>query len=93
MVGDSAGYPIDRLDADQNGAFSGRLTVPTPIAVAVGNQARSVRISATPVGELQAEIEQATKQKVPILPFTGDELASGDIPLVKGKQSGSGAGG
>ena len=90
MVGDSAGYPIDRLDSDENGGFSGRLSVPTPIAVAVGNQARSVRVSSTSVDDLQAEIEQATKQKVPILPFTGDELATGDIPLV---QRGGGQGG
>ncbi|MCB0875646.1 MAG: hypothetical protein KDB46_05550 [Solirubrobacterales bacterium] len=90
MVGDNAGYPIDRITADDNGSFSGRLSVPTPIAVAVGNQAQSVRVSATPIKELQAEIAQATKQKVPILPFTGDELASGEIPLVKG---GGGKGG
>jgi hypothetical protein len=93
MVGDSAGYPIDRLDADDNGAFSGRLAVPTPIAVAVGNQAKSVRVSSTSVSDLQAEIKQAAKQKVPILPFTGTELASGDIPLVKGKQKPKQAGG
>ena len=90
MVGDSAGYPIDRLDADENGSFSGRLAVPTPIAVAVGNQAQSVRVSSTSVSDLQAEIKQAAKQKVPILPFTGTELASGDIPLVKGKQKQAG---
>ncbi|MFN8112488.1 MAG: hypothetical protein U0R51_04740 [Solirubrobacterales bacterium] len=96
MVGDSAGYPIDRLEADANGGFSGRLSVPTPIAVAVGNQAQSVRVSSTSVTDLQAEIKKATKQKVPILPFTGDELASGDIPLVQnggGKQSGKPSGG
>ncbi len=92
MVGDSAGYPIDRLEADDNGSFSGRLSVPTPIAVAVGNQAQSVRVSATSVSALQSEIKQATKQKVPILPFTGDQLATGDIPLVGGRQ-GSGQGG
>jgi hypothetical protein len=93
MIGDSAGYPIDSLQADANGGFSGRLSVPTPIAVAVGNQARSVRVSSTSVSDLQGEIKQAAKQKVPILPFTGDELATGDIPLVKGGQSaGAGAG-
>ncbi|HEX2389087.1 MAG TPA: hypothetical protein VHI96_08225 [Solirubrobacterales bacterium] len=91
MVGDSAGYPIDRLEADDNGSFSGRLSVPTPIAVAVGNQAQSVRVSATSVRALQSEIKQATQQKVPILPFTGDQLATGDIPLVGGRQ-GSGRG-
>ena len=56
--------------------------MPTPIAVAVGNQARSVLVSSTSVSALQAEIKQAAKQKVPILPFTGTQLASGDIPLV-----------
>lgn len=87
MVGDSAGYPIDRLQADPNGGFSGRLAVPTPIAVAVGNQARSVRVSSTSIAGLQSEIDKATKQNVPILPFVGDDLASGDIPLVKNKQA------
>ena len=62
--------------------------MPTPIAVAVGNQAKSVRVSSTPIAELQAKIKQATEQKVPILPFVGDELATGDIPLVQGGQSG-----
>jgi hypothetical protein len=92
MVGDSAGYPIDTLQPDDNGGFSGRLAVPTPIAVIVGNQARSVRVSSTPVKELQARIKQATKQKVPILPFTGDELATGDIPLVPGSGKGQAGG-
>ena len=43
-----------------------------------------------PGDSLKAEIKQATKQKVPILPFTGDELASGDIPLVPQGQGGGG---
>jgi hypothetical protein len=86
MVGDNAGYPIDSLEPDENGSFSGRLAVPTPIAVAVGNQARSVVVSSTPVKQLQARIEQATREQVPILPFTGEELATGDIPLVRGNQ-------
>ncbi|HET6831882.1 MAG TPA: hypothetical protein VFH44_11095 [Solirubrobacterales bacterium] len=90
MVGESAGYPIDILEADENGSFSGRLAVPTPIAVVVGNQARSVRVSSTPVRELQDAIKQATEQEVPVLPFVGDELASGNIPLVQGGQQGQG---
>jgi hypothetical protein len=91
MVGDSAGYPIDSLQPDENGGFSGRLVVPTPIAVAVGNQAESVRISQTSVAKLQSKIEQAAQQEVPILSFVGTELASGNIPLVKqgqGQQGG-----
>ncbi len=86
MVGDSAGYPIDSLQPDENGGFSGRLAVPTPIAVAVGNQAQSVRISQTSVAKLQSKIRQAAQQEVPILSFVGTELASGDIPLVKQSQ-------
>jgi hypothetical protein len=92
MVGEDAGYPIDILDADENGSVSGRLAVPTPIAVVVGNQARSVQISSTPVAALQAQIRQATEQEVPILPFVGDELASGRIPLVQSDPQGTGGG-
>ena len=93
MVGDDAGYPIDRLEPDPNGSFSGRLAVPTAIAVAVGNQARSVVVSSTSVSKLQSEIEKAAQQQVPILPFTGSELASGDIPLVEGQGGGAAPGG
>ena len=54
-----------------------------------------MRVSSTSVADLQEEIKKATKQKVPILPFTGDELATGDIPLVQNggggaKQPGNG---
>lgn len=90
MVGDTAGYPIDSLPPDENGGFSGRLSVPTPIAVAVGNQAQAVRVSSTSISDLQAEIRQAAKQEVPILPFSGDQLAAGDIPLVGGGGAGGG---
>lgn len=95
MVGDSAGYPIDVLSDqngtfDENGNYTGRLVVPTPIAAIIGNQARTVRVSSTPISDLQSKIKQATEQKVPILPFVGDELASGDIPLVRGGRQGEG---
>jgi hypothetical protein len=88
MVGGNAGFPIDHLEADQNGSFSGRLAVPSSIALSIGNQATSVRVSSTEVHQLQVQINQATQQKVPILQFVGTELASGDIPIVKGKQAG-----
>jgi hypothetical protein len=90
MVGDTKGYPIDRIEADENGAFSGRLSVPSSIALAVGSQATSVRISSTSESAIQSGIREAVKQEVPILSFTGTELASGKIPLAerKGKDGG-----
>jgi len=72
LVGDGAGFPIDRLDADENGNSSGRLVIPSSIALAVGNQAQSVRVSQTSVAKLQAKIRQAAEQKVPILSFVGN---------------------
>ena len=44
MIGDTAGYPISSpLEPDENGNFSGRLAVPTAVALSVGGQAKSVR--------------------------------------------------
>ena len=82
MIGDTAGYPISSpLEPDENGNFSGRLAVPTAVALSVGGQAKSVKVSASPINELRKRVKTAAKQKAPILPFTGTELASGKIPL------------
>jgi len=96
MVADTKGYPIDRIQADEDGGFSGRLSVPSSIALTVGSQATSVRISSTSEAAIDAGIREAVKQKIPILSFTGTELASGRIPLAEtnrgdqGKNGGNG---
>lgn len=94
MIGGTGGFPLQTpLTPDQNGGFSGRIAVPTAIAYTVGRQADSVKVSSTPIADIKAVAAKAVKQQVPIVPFTGDELATGDIPLVKGqgnKASGSG---
>jgi hypothetical protein len=82
MLGDSAGYPISSpLTPDENGNFSGRLAVPTAVAVSVGGQAKFVKVSASPIDELRKRVKAAAEQKAPILAFTGTELANGKIPL------------
>ena len=82
MLGDSAGYPISSpLTPDENGNYSGRLAVPTAVAVSVGGQAKYVKVSASPINELRKRVKAAEKQKAPILAFTGTELANGKIPL------------
>jgi hypothetical protein len=88
MVGDAKGFPIDRIEADENGAFSGQLSVPSSIALTVGSQATSVRISSTSEAAIQSGIDEAVKQKVPILTFTGSELAAGKIPLAEPDKQG-----
>lgn len=102
MIGEAGGYPINNpaetpIVPDENGNFSGRIAVPTPVAVTVGNQATAVRVSASPVNDVADAAEQATevKNQTPILPFVGDDLASGEIPLARdggnrGNRSGGG---
>lgn len=99
MVGEAGGYPINNpadspIVPDENGNYSGRIAVPTPVAVTVGNQATDVRISSSPVKEVAAAARRATQSEnqTPILPFVGDELASGKIPLERDRGS-SGPGG
>jgi hypothetical protein len=100
MVGEAGGYPINNpaespIVPDENGNYSGRIAVPTPVAVTVGNQATAVRVSSSPVKDVAAAAKQASKAKnqTPILPFIGTDLASGDIPLAKGGSGGSGGNG
>ena len=82
MLGNSAGYPISMpLTPDANGNFSGRLAVPTAVAVTVGGQAKFVKVSASPIDELRKRVKAAAADKAPILAFTGTELANGEIPL------------
>jgi hypothetical protein len=103
MVGEAGGYPVNDptnspIVPDENGNFSGRIAVPTPVAVTVGNQATAVKISQSPIKDVAAAAKTASqaKNQTPILPFTGTALASGDIPLAKGGgkgASGNGSGG
>lgn len=84
MIGDRGGFPLQTpLVPDQNGSFSGRIAVPTAIAFTVGRQADSLKVSTTPLSAIRSAAEQAIEQQVPIIPFTGDELASGRIPLIE----------
>ncbi len=100
MVGEAGGYPINNpaespIVPDENGNFSGRIAVPTPVAVTVGNQATAVRISSSPVKDVAAAAKKAAsaENQTPILAFVGDDLASGDIPLARGGKDGAASGG
>lgn len=87
MLGETGGYPLnERLEPDANGRWSGRIAVPAAVAATVAGQSDSVKISLSPVDELAKEARQAVEDEVPIVPFTGEELASGKIPLVAPEQ-------
>lgn len=82
MLGDAGGYPLNTpLTPDQNGRFSGRIAVPPAVASTVAGQAELVKVSLTPVRDLAREAREAAEEQVPIVPFTGTDLASGKIPL------------
>ncbi len=83
MIGDEGGFPLNQaLTPDQNGRFSGRIAVPAPVAQTVAGESDSVKISLSPVDDLAAAAKQAARDQVPIVSFTGTELAAGKIPLV-----------
>lgn len=87
MLGETGGYPLNEpLEPDANGRFSGRIPVPAAVAATVAGQSDAVKISLSPVDELAKEASQAAEEQVPIVPFTGEELASGKIPLVAPEQ-------
>lgn len=83
MIGDTGGYPIPQpLTPDKNGRFSGRIAISTTVASTIATQADSVRVSLSPINELGVAAKHAAKQGVPVVPFTGTELAGGKIPVV-----------
>jgi hypothetical protein len=82
MIGEQGGYPLPQpLTPDENGRVSGRIAVPTAVATTVAGQASSVNISLPPVDHLPAAPNPAARDQVPIVTFTGTELAAGKIPL------------
>ena len=89
MIGPRGGYPINNpvdspIAPDENGSYSGRIAVPSAVALTVGSQATSVKLSTSSIPEIRAAARRAAQQQAPILPFTGTELATGDIPVVEG---------
>jgi len=94
MVGNSAGYPINNpvdspIAPDENGNFSGRIAVPSAVALTVGSNATAVRLSSSPIREIADAAKTAAEQEAPILGFIGTELASGDIPLAEAPAPGA----
>lgn len=97
MVGPMAGYPINNpvdspITPDQNGNYTGRIAVPTPVAQTIGGNATAVKVSNSPIKEIADAAKQAAKEQAPVLGFIGTELASGDIPLVRDSGSSGGTG-
>jgi hypothetical protein len=93
MLNENGGYPVSIILPDEQGAVQERYAVPTPVAVAIGSNARSVVVSESPRKDLQQDINDAVKAGAPIVPFSGEQLAEGKIPLAAGQaDTGTGAG-
>ena len=91
MIEDGGGYPVSIVVPGQNGSVQDRYAVPTPVAVAVAGNARFVQVSESPARELRNQIDQAVQAGAPLVPFSGEVLARGRIPLAEGVQAPSGA--
>jgi hypothetical protein len=83
MLSEQAGYPVTILQPDDNGSIEDSYSVPTAIAVAVGSRARFVQVSQGPAEDLQEQIDDAVQENVPLVPFSGELLARGRIPLAE----------
>lgn len=94
ILGESGGYPVSIIQPDEQGSVQERYAVPTPVAVAIGSNARAVRISQSVEKDLQKDIREAVEAGEPIVPFSGKTLAEGEIPLAEGApDTGAGPGG
>lgn len=90
MLNNKNGYPVSVVTPNGNGSVQERYAVPTPVAVAIGSNARSVRISESPRKDLGKSITEAVDEGQPVVPFSGRPVASGDIPLAEGVGGGNG---
>jgi transposase-like protein len=88
MLNDDLGYPVSRLAPDENGSVNSRLAVPTPVAAAVGANAKSVLVTQTSSTDLAAAIKEAVKASQPVVTVSGKRLAEGNIPLAEGAGTG-----
>ena len=86
--GAPAGYPVTLLAPTENGSIQDRYAIPTSVAVVVGSRAQSVVVSESPAKELGKVIDQAVETGAPLIPFSGTELAAGDIPLAEDPAAG-----
>jgi transposase-like protein len=92
MLNDRDGYPVSIVIPSENGGVEQRYQIP-PAALAIAGAARSVQISASTQRELTNDIEQAVSGGAALVPFSGDALAQGKIPLADRGGDGGGGGG
>ena len=86
--GAPAGYPVTLLAPTENGSIQDRYAIPTSVAVVVGSRAQSVVVSESPAKDLGRVIDEAVETGAPLIPFSGTNLASGDIPLASDPAAG-----
>jgi hypothetical protein len=92
MVTGKAGYPVQIISPDESGRVRERVPIPGAVAVTVGSAARFVEVSESPARPLQRVIDRALASDSPLVPFSGESLARGEIPLAEGgSQQGNGS--
>lgn len=80
MVGDSAGYPLSTpLVPDKNGSVAGTIAIPGEISSIFSGQVTAIRISSSNIKDVQDAVKQVLKENGALLPFTGKELAEGEV--------------
>lgn len=81
MVGENGGFPLGTpLAPDENGNVSGSIAVPGDIASSFSGQFTGVKVSRSNIEQVTKDAAEAVKQGAQLLGFSGDELASGEIP-------------
>jgi hypothetical protein len=90
LLSPKQGYPLSPLQIGQNGRFSDRFPIPQ-FAVQIASRARFVDISLTQNSDLQQQLPKAVKQGNPLLNYSGESIARGEIPVQQGAQGAPGA--
>ncbi len=80
MVGDNAGFPLNTpLVPNKNGSVSGSIAIPADISSIFSGQVTAIRISSSNIKDVVDAAKQVGREGGALLPFTGKELAEGEI--------------
>ena len=81
MVGDNGGFPLGTpLAPDENGNVSGSIAIPGDVASSFSGQFTGVKVSRSNIDQVTKDAAEAVKNGALVLGFSGEELASGEIP-------------
>jgi len=92
MLTETQGYPLSPIEVTQNGTFSDRFAIPSPILPVVA-RVRFVDVSIAPVKDVRRLVGDAIRDQALVLDKPGETVLLGEIPAAQEQAAGGAADG